>query len=455
MINLLFLEGTIMKRIFLSIVSLFFVGSAVAEDIDPRASLAVTETEILRLFTLERVLDQIGPEQGALTLFRQLWDTQNRAPGLGLGDHCNDTEDARGRPILNGFPYACRASEGLQARQNPFSRFQSALTGYLPVGIFNRFDLAAKNGAHCGEYRIAFARRSGILNPVQRAFMIFEAALPNPNPDQGLEGCRPIVDFWASLTGLSLSERRDKLEAFYFTGVDNLPPVVSPAHYGQNGQGQVRVNMFMNIPVITGQWMLKEFTFVDGRFKMVVGNDNIPGTLFADNSPDSRAPAFQDAFINQLPDLLVDSVPRISAQFDPRFYSGQSISSLSNETNYSAHFRAGLFKDRVQARLTELGSTITPEQAVERAQAMVCAGCHQLSNNQDLGEGLRWPASLQFTHTSERTEVVDGVRRHRLSAAVREVFLPDREKIMEDFLNHTLVLPNIQPMEPLSGDKPH
>ena len=34
-------------------------------------------------------------------------------------------------------------------------------TDFFPVALFNRFDLAPEDGAHCGEYRIVYAMHDG------------------------------------------------------------------------------------------------------------------------------------------------------------------------------------------------------------------------------------------------------------------------------------------------------
>jgi len=71
--------------------------------IDPRRSLAVTDENILAQFSFQSVMQQLAT-QGAvagvdrMTLFRQLWDTQNPAPGLNLGPHCDDVRDGSLRP---------------------------------------------------------------------------------------------------------------------------------------------------------------------------------------------------------------------------------------------------------------------------------------------------------------------------------------------------------------------
>src|SRR4051812_6178194 len=119
--------------------------------VDARRSLAVTEQSILSRFSLERVLTQLATQSGvpgltALQLFQQWWDTQNPGPGAYAGPHCNDSVDAAGTSLLNGYPYLCRATaEGAQASCNPFQTGSSC--AYVPIGLFNRFDQAPENGA--------------------------------------------------------------------------------------------------------------------------------------------------------------------------------------------------------------------------------------------------------------------------------------------------------------------
>ena len=169
-------------------------------DIEIRRSLVVTEKAVLARFPFQRVMDQLAAQSGvpgldALALFRQWWNTQNPAPDGGCSGE------------LNGYPYDCRPAatnqEGAEASADPFVDPGQNPGEYLPIGLFNRFDLAPASGANCGEHRIVYARRSGIpsvpLNTT-RNLIIFEATLPNPLPQQGLKGCKNIVKFWADLT---------------------------------------------------------------------------------------------------------------------------------------------------------------------------------------------------------------------------------------------------------------
>jgi hypothetical protein len=54
-----------------------------------------------------------------------------------------------------------------------------------------------------------------------RRHLIFEAVLQNPNPALGLAACRPVAQFWSSLSAVeSMDERRGRLEKFFFEGLE-------------------------------------------------------------------------------------------------------------------------------------------------------------------------------------------------------------------------------------------
>jgi hypothetical protein len=116
---------------------------------------------------------------------------------------------------------------------------------------------------------------------------------------------------------------------------------------------------------------------------------------------------------------------------------------------------ASALRSAIQTQLTGLGSTLTPDDIVKRAQTQTCAGCHRLSNNVALGGGLTWPASLGFTHVTEReTEVVGTETRFKLSDALNNALLPARKQILDDFMND-MPRPSKGPDHPLSGSSGH
>jgi len=359
----------------------------------------------------------------------------------------------------------CRdGAEGAQASCDPFAPNSSC--AYVPIGLFNRFDQAPESGAHCGEYRIVYAKQSGISSTNDRNLLIFEAALPNPRPQLGIRGCQQIVDTWAGLTAEnSTSARADVLEAFYFVGLGTTGPVISIGNFGDNplGAGQVRTNQFSNT---TTGWSLREFKLMrtcsgqnctSMRFIPVTDKNNAYGPLFAGTSN-----AFNTFFGTQVAGLAASTIPGMDINVPDTFNSGQSQASgtTAAEMKYPDWFAStspnNPLEAIIQGQLTAIGSSLTPAQIVLRAQALTCAGCHRLSRNVDLnGSGLLFPESTGFTHVTEReTEVVGAETRYVISPALLNVLLPARKAIIDDFIND-----RPRPLRgndhPLSGSRTH
>jgi hypothetical protein len=446
--------------------------------IDVRRSLVVTEQTILSRLSLQRVLTQLAAQSGvpgltATALFQQWWDTQNPAPGAYAGPHCDDTVTPPIGSTINGYPYLCRdGAEGAQASCDPFAA--NSTCAYIPIGLFNRYDLAPENGAHCGEYRIVYAKTSGITSTSDRNLLIFEAAMPNPHPSQGLKGCQQIIDTWANLTPENnIQARATVLENFYFNGNSQgqgqgaIGPVISISNFGDNalGIGQVRTNQFVNT---TTGWSLREFKLFRNctgnacssmRFVPATNKNNAFGGLFDPTSSYTTAPAFRAYFPSQVASLNASAITGLDISTPDTFNTAQSQASgtTAAEMRYSVQFGTGpsSLRTDLQTQLTNLGSALTPDDIVARAQALSCAGCHRLSNNAPLGGGLTWPASQGFTHVTERaTEVVGGETRFQISDALINHFLPARQAIFEDCLNNR-PRPSKGPNHPLSGSNTH
>ena len=120
--------------------------------------------------------------------------------------------------------------------------------GMLPVGLFNRLDLTPKDMSNCGEYRIVYAKKDGSI--FNRFFLIFEAALPNPDPNNSVEGYRQVAKFWDGFRSAPDDKIATALNDFYYKGGPvaggplNFEPVVDFRHYGLPN-GQVRANAFV------------------------------------------------------------------------------------------------------------------------------------------------------------------------------------------------------------------
>lgn len=425
--------------------------SAMAITVNVRRSLAVTDDAILSRFPLEAVMNQLVATSGvpttSLDLFHQWWDTERPAPGLGMGPNC----DSPGVANMNGFNFTCPRREGDQALVDPFQDPMSS-DAYLPIGLFNRFDLAPANGANCGEYRIAFGRRSGLTDGFNRNLIIFEAMLPNPSPALGLEGCRPVAQFWADLTSdLDVNSRGAKLQNFYFTGLANFGPVLHIDNLGNRGSatGQVRTNQFVLADIQpASDWLLREFKIrkiciastgaCTLRFIPVTVKTNPGGILFSSTSVHPLTPAFQSTdFISQVPSLAINDANLFNMSIPDAENSGQSDAMHPMENNYVNQFGTGAspFRTNIQTKLNAIASTLTPDQIVARAMSLSCGGCHFLSGGQDLGGGLTGPFSMTFVHVSEKTEAGPDGPRHLISRALTGTFLPHRKAVLETFLN--------------------
>ncbi len=443
-----------------------------SRNIDQRPSLLLTRSDpngakILDIhFALSAVLHQLiikgGAQQSANELFRRLWDTQNSDAGGTFNEafqpHCDDNGST-----INGFPIDCPRPEGNLTTLNTSS--------FIPVAVFNRFDLAANDGSHCGEYRIIYAQNDG---PSGRNFVIFEGQLPNPNPQCGVDACRPIAEFWANLPNSSVDPvlLGQELEDFYFDGLPGFGPVITPKNYGLGSKGgsyghsggQVRTNQFGG----SQQWQLREFqlarhcmtimaplnelSIADKKIPKPIGKkicklvfnpvtvkDNPFGELFDGSNTDPRATAFQTAFVSAsggastVERLAADSLMGIGLGTADAFNGGQSTSQpfFGDPDDYVAQLNNSAPNSFTAAIDTELDnifgspSPLTAQNIAARALTQSCAGCHQLSNGADLGAGLTWPASGFFVHVQESGAV---------SSALSTVFLPHREQVLEAYL---------------------
>lgn len=440
------------------------VGGGGTVVIDARKSLAVTDKVILSRFSLFETMDTLIARSGSpirsfgdtSDLFRRWWDTQNDHAHLQFLDdawlrHCDDPSFSSS--FTPPFPYECPRAEGAEATaaNDPFGRIIGAgRAGYFPVGLFNRFDLAAVDGADCGEYRIVFARNSGKVDGGNRNLIIFEAVLPNPAPGLGLMGCLPVAQFWHDLGTMSASARASALHGFYFDGLPGFSPVVHPDNYGAGpaGRGQIRTNQFMApAPGSTAvqEWMLREFKLrracpTPSSCELRVVPTTVKTNPFAELFGNAHmiSAAFQADFVNNQVALLAEPDINRFNYFPPERFNALE-SPETGASDYAAQVGTlSAFKAAISAKLASIpGTTVTADDVIERALALSCAGCHQLSPGRSIGGGQpTWPATLRFTHVSEETEPGPDGDRFRISPALTNVFLPHRKLVLETFLDN-------------------
>ena len=337
---------------------------------------------------------------------------------------------------IHDYPLECPRAEAGQI---------DAIDEWFPISISNRFDLAPADGAHCGQQRIVLA------NDTQgRMFTIFEAQIPNPNPECGLEACRPLVEFWANMNEIDdpVARRWQLVRAFFIGHPDLLAAGFGPfvnADFYSFGGGQVRTNNFDQFP-----WTLREFKMVErslfGWFPRV-GMVQVPvadspvGDHFNDALESPRGPECRESFLVAMEGLLTDEPDAMSFPIAPECRAAESRDDFVSDFALQLAIGTGEFESQIETRLAELGSTLTPEDIANRAHfAGACIGCHQQTNGLDLGNGVTAPSSAGFTHTMEFTTEPcgdDGQECFPISSALTNSFLPHRVEVMEEFLAGT------------------
>jgi hypothetical protein len=272
-----------------------------------------------------------------------------------------------------------------------------------------------------------------------RAFIIFEAILPNPSPERGVEACLPVAQFWQGLTNdADVASRATKLENFYYRGtaVAGFAPVVRARHYGlanatgsviSGRPGQIRTNFFVDF----AEWHLREFklrktcpTASTCRllFDHVTVKTNPAEELFAGSH--ARSAAFREAFPAQVRRLASSTLTGIGMTVNNNHNEFESVSQASNVVYKNVANTQ--MRTAIQTELTRIGSRLTVNNILDRAATQTCAGCHQVSAFQGLGGGLTWPSTLGFVHIDEGGN---------LSPALTDTFLPRRRTVLEAFIN--------------------
>ena len=419
-------------------------------------ALLVTDPEALAALPLEDVLEKIilrgdGGQQTPLLLMQKMFDTNN---DLATGrfqsvPHCNSNSNGA---HVNGPAAQCPRKEGALADSTGF--FEPGHPDrFIPVAAVNRFDLTTVSGNSCGEYRLIYAKESGLTDPDDRVFMILEATLPNPHPGC-LLGCRPIAEYWKSLEAeKDPAALGEKLRTFFLNGIDDFGPPMDPMNLGlgssggYNGgfTGQVRLSQHVG-----DEWELRQFSAgfdMKGSLSFVpvlVGNNPFPAYFEPVQATDSALLAetkqlFMDDFvITSVDQLAASRVQDMSASVNLFFLSGESALGGQAVNDYVARVQGNdelldLIQDHIDAAGLgadcPAGDPLTADSIVRRAAVQSCAGCHApskfLGPDRELGCGMTFPESLGEVQIDEK-----GAR----SPALRDVFLPHRANVMTTFL---------------------
>jgi hypothetical protein len=424
-------------------------------------ALLVRDPEILKSFSLERVLQQlVSTGKVKVTpaeLLQRLFDTENALADAVFTDaiHCDDPGN---QAFVVNPGSTCGRVEGRLAR-SPDLLVPGRPDSFVPIALVNRFDLTPENVVSCGEYRIVYAKESGKTDPNDRVFLIFEASLPNPGG--ALAACRPVAELWAGLPAASdVGVRTRQLEALFFDGFAGLAPVVHAEHFGFSGNcdyasgcGQVRLGQGMQSPFEFRQFRLSA---PGGRLSFVPVADG--GALLPELFGQSaQGPGGEAVYLvtTELPTLAATQAARIKVRGFPGHEAGVSALDGSAKPDFAARLQANPERTTLESQLSDHLATLDPsacppddpltiEAILARTTAVSCAGCHAperfLPKERKLGCGVVWPNSLGEAHIDEQGN---------LSEALTTVFLPHRAEVLSTFLQACDVMAvraNLQPV---------
>jgi hypothetical protein len=427
-------------------------------------ALIVTDPEVLAEFPVEKVVTHLLEFEGvdkadvsANEMLQRLFDTMNNEAGAAFDEledgvtHC----DSANNPATlnkNGDSFICPRPEGALAYSDGMTTAGHP-DSFVPVAVINRFDLTPVDGSRCGQYRVIYAKKSGLTDPNNRVFVIFEAALANPMPGC-LESCRPVAEFWKNLEGKSAKDIATNLRTFFFAGIPGFKPAIHPLHYGLGVEdqgyggtepGQVRVSTHIN----GSDWSYREL-HVDQdpntgapRFKPATVKNNPPAFMFDPLSEEDEfgmGQIFRDQFMfTNLQSLASKDVATMQMFNSPEFNGVESMLSGPKKNDYFGTASASEDPSFITALEQQISQQninascgndpIDAETLLKRANALSCAGCHDpegiLGADRNLGCGVTMPKSLGPAHVNEKGE---------LSPAMKEVFLPHRAAVLELFL---------------------
>lgn len=403
--------------------------------LDPRKVLLETNLDALANISLFDVLGALASNGGMaadpLLIYQRIYDSYASAENGSIADaiHCGD-EMTDGSPTLNGYPIECDRVEAAHVNDPE---------GFFATAIINRMDLAPENGAHCGQQRVIFAN-----NDINRAFMIFEAQIPNPAPELGIAGCRPLAEFWLAQNDIAdPSERGARLAQAFISGDPDLAAQGFGAFYTATnltvGSGQIRTNQFDQNP-----WTLREFKLaLDGQNLTPVPfptSEAPNGALWNENSGLPQGPACRDSFLAAVDQLLTDDPSEMSFVVDNACNDAESRNDFSQD--YSGQLSDG-FRQVLEERLVDTG--LSADDIANRAQfAGSCMGCHEEATGRFLGNFVFAPFSNGFVHIDETSPVDCGKndvgRCFQPSQALTNVFLPSRLQVLGRVLNIPIIV---------------
>jgi hypothetical protein len=429
-------------------------GEVVPPKLAPERSVIASDPAVIAKLTFDRVLFRLaGTDAHSMYLAFARTFAPRDASDVEPGQRCDDEGPAvDGVATLNGFPIPCpsEASNFIWANESKV---------WKPLSVTNRFDLAPLGGENCGEQQVSFyfdTFGTGLPEYPAHASLRFSAVIENPAPELGLEGCRPLADFWASLSGEEYDNptaRADALEAAFLgssvaTGTSvtspalealsraGFRPFVSPEHFGRSG----RLQLWYLGDV--GLWAFFEHALVSKEEGWVIRrplSQSLPVLSLLARDP-STNPCAQ-SLLDAIPGLLDEDPTKQRMNVPPTCFAGVSsiedptlaagLHGLVNETAYGPAL-AKKVEETLSLKYPEHG--LFPEDIARRADfAGTCVGCHDLKDSP-------FTASGTLAHVNHRrtepcgAEGSDETRScYALSPLLKFQFLPRWTDLLQTF----------------------
>jgi hypothetical protein len=420
--------------------------------IKPERSVIETNPDALTYFTFERVLERATAELGT-EVFRALVLSfaERKAGDVSLQPRCDDeSPSVNGLSSLNGFMLPCPAEA--------VSFYGLPLWTWRPLAVTNRFDLAPLGGENCGEQHLSFFYDSSFVaqSEIHGAYLNFVAVVANPRPELGLEGCRPLLDFWASLSQSEYDtpDRRARALESAFLG-SSLPPtsaatsrelsaltsagflpLVSPQYFGRVGRLQLMYLGFW------GDWHFFEHALVSSKEGLVLRRP-LTQTLPVRALLEQHAKREQciDGLLSSIPALLNDNSNLLRLNIDPVCF---AATNETEEYTLAAGLVSATLGPELRSRLDDYmrhsfpdSGLLGPDIARRAGFAGTCAGCHALEDSP------LWNANgvshvsynpMQFCATSGP----DSTHRcYARSPLLNTIFIPHWTRVLNDFLQRS------------------
>ena len=237
-----------------------------------------------------------------------------------------------------------------------------------------------------------------------------------------------------------MTERRARIERFFFDGIDGFEPVLAPSHYTLESGGRIR--NAQTAPAALTRFYQFHLKREGSRLLVVPGLlENLAyGALFNAAESTALGAEFRQFFISQVQTLAIHDVNGFFDRIPDKYLPGESNPDVNPQAFVSgANFSRGAgttdgkaFNDAIAAELKRVGSAISVDDLMVRVDISQCHGCHV--GGPPLGDGLTFPPAFIGTHIDETPDSTGPSPAFKISTALRNVFAPNRARILSEFL---------------------